>query len=173
MFGGTLGDGLGGDWLALIAFLVMMTFAFIWLSVAFGLASKSVEPASSVGMPLVLLPFLGSGFVPTDSMPTALRWFAEYQPFTPLIDTVRGSWREPRAEPVLLSPLRGRPASPSAATCGHGRCSTAPHGERANLRGSGARFAGAGLAPGRLRSDSVRTATADTVVKREHRRKKP
>ena len=90
VFGGTLGDGLGGDWLALIAFLVMMTFAFIWLSVAFGLASKSVESASSVGMPLVLLPFLGSGFVPTDSMPTALRWFAEYQPFTPLIATVRG-----------------------------------------------------------------------------------
>src|SRR5918992_4427461 len=60
VFGGTLGDGLGGDWLALIAFLVMMTFAFIWLSVAFGLASKSVESASSVGMPLVLLPFLGS-----------------------------------------------------------------------------------------------------------------
>jgi ABC-2 type transport system permease protein len=41
-------------------------------------------------MPLVLLPFLGSGFVPTDSMPTALRWFAEYQPFTPLIETIRG-----------------------------------------------------------------------------------
>jgi len=38
---------------------------------------------------LVLLPFLGSGFVPTDSMPTALRWFAEYQPFTPLIETIR------------------------------------------------------------------------------------
>jgi ABC-2 type transport system permease protein len=41
-------------------------------------------------MPLVLLPFLGSGFVPTDSMPAGLRWFAEYQPFTPLIETLRG-----------------------------------------------------------------------------------
>ena len=41
-------------------------------------------------MPLILLPFLGSGFVPTDSMPTALRWFAEYQPFTPFIETLRG-----------------------------------------------------------------------------------
>ena len=41
-------------------------------------------------MPLVLLPFLGSGFVPTDSMPTGLRWFAEYQPFTPIIETLRG-----------------------------------------------------------------------------------
>jgi ABC-2 type transport system permease protein len=69
---------------------MMMAFAFIWLSVALGLASKTVESSSNVGMPLVLLPFLGSGFVPTDSMPTALRWFAEYQPFTPWIETVRG-----------------------------------------------------------------------------------
>ena len=41
-------------------------------------------------MPLILLPFLGSGFVPTDSMPTAVRWFAEYQPFTPIMETLRG-----------------------------------------------------------------------------------
>jgi ABC-2 type transport system permease protein len=78
------------DWLALTAVLVMMAFAFIWLAVALGLASKTVEASSNVGMPLLLLPFLGSGFVPTDSMPTALRWFAEYQPFTPLIETIRG-----------------------------------------------------------------------------------
>jgi ABC-2 type transport system permease protein len=78
------------DWLALTGVLVMMSFAFIWLSVALGLASKTVESSSNVGMPLVLLPFLGSGFVPTDSMPTVLRWFAEYQPFTPLIETIRG-----------------------------------------------------------------------------------
>ena len=41
-------------------------------------------------MPLMLLPFLGSGFVPTESMPAGLRWFAEYQPFTPIIETLRG-----------------------------------------------------------------------------------
>jgi len=41
-------------------------------------------------MPLLLLPFLGSGFVPTDSMPTGMRWFAEYQPFTPIMETLRG-----------------------------------------------------------------------------------
>jgi ABC-2 type transport system permease protein len=78
------------DWLALAGVLAMMAFAFIWLSVALGLASKTVESASNVGMPLILLPFLGSGFVPTDSMPAGLRWFAEYQPFTPLIETIRG-----------------------------------------------------------------------------------
>jgi len=79
-----------GDWLVFIGVLLLMAFAFIWLSVALGLASKTVESASNVGMPLLLLPFLGSGFVPTDSMPTVLRWFAEYQPFTPLIETLRG-----------------------------------------------------------------------------------
>ncbi len=79
-----------GDWLALVGVLILMSFAFVWLAVALGLASGTVEGASNIGMPLVLLPFLGSGFVPTDSMPTVLRWFAEYQPFTPFIETIRG-----------------------------------------------------------------------------------
>ena len=76
-------------WLALVGVLVLMAVAFIWLAVALGLASRTVESSSNVGLPLVLLPFLSSGFVPTDSMPAVLRWFAEYQPFTPLIETIR------------------------------------------------------------------------------------
>jgi ABC-2 type transport system permease protein len=79
-----------GAWLATAGFLVVLSFALVWLSVALGQVSRSVETASNVGMPLVLLPFLGSGFVPTDSMPAGLRWFAEYQPFTPIIETLRG-----------------------------------------------------------------------------------
>jgi ABC-2 type transport system permease protein len=79
-----------GAWLATAGFLTVVTFALVWLSVALGQVSKTVEAASNVGMPLVLLPFLGSGFVPTDSMPAGLRWFAEYQPFTPIIETLRG-----------------------------------------------------------------------------------
>ncbi len=90
-----------GDWLALAGVLVAMAFAFIWLSVALGLASGSVEAASNVGLPLVLLPFLGSGFVPTDSMPTVLRWFAEHQPFTPLIETIRGLLAGTPTNPVV------------------------------------------------------------------------
>jgi ABC-2 type transport system permease protein len=78
------------EWLAAAAVLAMITFALTWLCVAFGLVAKTVEAASNLPQPLVFLPFLGSGFVPTDSMPTGLRWFAEYQPFTPVIDTVRG-----------------------------------------------------------------------------------
>jgi ABC-2 type transport system permease protein len=78
------------EWLAAIGLLMLASFALSWLSVAMGLAAKSVEGASNLPMPLILLPFLGSGFVPTESMPTGLRWFAEYQPFTPIIDTLRG-----------------------------------------------------------------------------------
>jgi ABC-2 type transport system permease protein len=78
------------DWLAAAAILVLFTFALTWLSVALGLAAKTVESASNAPTPLIILAFLGSGFVLTSSMPTAIRWFAEYQPFTPVIDTVRG-----------------------------------------------------------------------------------
>jgi ABC-2 type transport system permease protein len=78
------------EWLAAIGLLALVSFALSWLSVAMGLAAKSVEGASNLPMPLILLPFLGSGFVPTESMPAGLRWFAEYQPFTPIIDTLRG-----------------------------------------------------------------------------------
>jgi ABC-2 type transport system permease protein len=81
------------EWLAAAGILVGMSFAITWLSVAFGLVSKTVEGASNILAPLVLLPFLGSGFVPTESMPTAVRWFAEYQPFTAVMETVRGLLR--------------------------------------------------------------------------------
>jgi ABC-2 type transport system permease protein len=83
-------NGTPVEWLAAAAVLAMITFALTWLCVAFGLVAKTVEAASNLPQPLVFLPFLGSGFVPTDSMPTGLRWFAEYQPFTPVIETVRG-----------------------------------------------------------------------------------
>jgi ABC-2 type transport system permease protein len=78
------------DWLAAAGVLVAVAVAITWLSVAFGLVSKTVEGASNLPMPLILLPFLGSGFVPTESMPGAVRWFADYQPFTPIMETVRG-----------------------------------------------------------------------------------
>jgi ABC-2 type transport system permease protein len=78
------------EWIAAIGLLTMVTYAVIWLAVALGLVSESVESASNLPMPLILLPFLGSGFVPTDTMPAAMRWFAEYQPFTPIMETLRG-----------------------------------------------------------------------------------
>lgn len=77
-------------WIAAIGLLAMVAFSVTWLSVALGLVTKSVETASNLPMPLMLLPFLGSGFVPTESLPVGLRWFAEHQPFTPIIETLRG-----------------------------------------------------------------------------------
>jgi ABC-2 type transport system permease protein len=77
-------------WLAAATVLLLFAFALIWLSAALGLAAKSVETASNTPMFLTLLPFLSSGFVPTDSMPAGLRQVAEYQPFTPVTQTVRG-----------------------------------------------------------------------------------
>jgi len=78
------------EWLAAVGVLALFAFALIWLSAALGLAAKSVETASNTPMFLTLLPFLSSGFVPTGSMPAGLRQFAEYEPFTPVTQTVRG-----------------------------------------------------------------------------------
>ncbi|MEV6306929.1 ABC transporter permease [Actinoplanes sp. NPDC051861] len=78
------------QWLAAAGFMAVVTFALVWLSVALGQVSKTVEAASNIPMPLMFLPFLSSGFVPTESMPAGMRWFAEHQPFTPIIETLRG-----------------------------------------------------------------------------------
>jgi ABC-2 type transport system permease protein len=78
------------EWLAAAGMLALFAFALIWLSAALGMAAKSVETASNTPMFLTLLPFLSSGFVPTASMPAGLRQFAEYEPFTPVTQTVRG-----------------------------------------------------------------------------------
>jgi ABC-2 type transport system permease protein len=77
------------DWFAAIGILVLFAFALIWLAVALGLAAESVETASNTPMILLLLLFLSSGFVSTATMPVGLRQFAEYQPFTPVADSVR------------------------------------------------------------------------------------
>ncbi|MEO3925199.1 ABC transporter permease [Micromonosporaceae bacterium B7E4] len=78
------------EWLAAAGILAATTFALVWLAVAMGLVTKTVEAASNLPMPLMVLPFFGSGFVPTDSLPVGLRWFAEYQPLTPIMETLRG-----------------------------------------------------------------------------------
>ncbi|MDR3202309.1 MAG: ABC transporter permease [Bifidobacteriaceae bacterium] len=76
-------------WLGALGAAALIALAVIWMAVAMGLAARSVESASNTPMFLMILPFLGSGFAPTDSMPSALRWFADAQPFTPFIETVR------------------------------------------------------------------------------------
>jgi ABC-2 type transport system permease protein len=78
------------EWIAAAGLLALAALAVSWLSIALGMVPKDVETASNLPMFLILLPFLSSGFVPTDSMPDGLSWFAENQPFTPVIETVRG-----------------------------------------------------------------------------------
>lgn len=77
-------------WLAAVGVLLLFALALVCLSAALGLAAKSVETASNTPMFLTLLPLLSSGFVPTATMPDGLRQFAEYQPYTPVTQTVRG-----------------------------------------------------------------------------------
>jgi ABC-2 type transport system permease protein len=82
-------DATLAEWLGAAALLVLLAFALTWLTVGMGLAADSVETASNTPMFLVILPFVSSGFVPTDTMPWGVRQFAEHQPFTPIINTLR------------------------------------------------------------------------------------
>jgi ABC-2 type transport system permease protein len=78
------------DWLGVVGVLVLLATAAGWLTVALGLAAKSPETAGMAAVPLVLLPFFSSAIVPAEKMGTGVRQFAEYQPFTPIIETLRG-----------------------------------------------------------------------------------
>jgi ABC-2 type transport system permease protein len=78
------------EWLAAIGLIIVVSFATSWLTVALGLAAKTPESAGMATVPLILLPFLSSAIVPVDKMGPGVRQFAEYQPFTPIIETLRG-----------------------------------------------------------------------------------
>jgi ABC-2 type transport system permease protein len=78
------------EWLAAIGLIVVVCVATSWLTVALGLAAKTPESAGMAIVPLILLPFLSSAIVPVDKMGPGVRQFAEYQPFTPIIETLRG-----------------------------------------------------------------------------------
>lgn len=78
------------EWLGAIGLIVLVSFATSWLTVALGLAAKTPESAGMATVPLILLPFLSSAIVPVAKMGAGVRQFAEYQPFTPIIETLRG-----------------------------------------------------------------------------------
>ncbi|PRX50023.1 ABC-2 type transport system permease protein [Prauserella shujinwangii] len=78
------------DWLGVLGVVVLLGFALGWLTVALGLAAKSPETAGIASVPLVMLPFFSSAIVPAEAMGPGIREFAEYQPFTPIIETLRG-----------------------------------------------------------------------------------
>jgi len=76
-------------WLAVLGILVLFTLALTWLAVIPGLTAKSVDGVSGFSYPLIFLPFISSAFVPTSGMPAPVEWFAEHQPVTPIVNTIR------------------------------------------------------------------------------------
>ncbi|MET8637467.1 ABC transporter permease [Streptomyces sp. NPDC004096] len=78
------------EWLAAFGLLVLFATALTWIAVGMGLVSPNAEAAGNNAMPLILLPLLSSAFVPIDAMPGWFQPIAEYQPFTPAIETLRG-----------------------------------------------------------------------------------
>ncbi|MFJ9088067.1 ABC transporter permease [Streptomyces sp. NPDC102384] len=83
-------DASALEWLAAFGLTVLVAVALSWVAVGMGLASPNAEAASNNAMPLIILPFISSAFVPIDAMPGWFRPVAEYQPFTPFIETLRG-----------------------------------------------------------------------------------
>ena len=80
------------DWVAAAAMIVVLILALSWLAAGVGLLARTPEAASSASMVLMFLPYLSTAFVPAHTMPPALRTFAHHQPFTPIIETMRGLW---------------------------------------------------------------------------------
>ena len=76
-------------WLAVAGILLLLTLALTWIAVIPGLTAKSVDGASAFSYPLIFLPFISSAFVPTDTMPRPVRAFAEHQPVTSIVNTIR------------------------------------------------------------------------------------
>jgi len=86
------------QWLAVAGILTLFTLALTWLAVIAGLSAKTMDGAGAFAYPLIFLPFISSAFVPTETMPGPVRFFAEYQPVTSIVDALRDL-------------LAGRPAS--------------------------------------------------------------
>jgi ABC-2 type transport system permease protein len=76
-------------WLAVAGIVVLFTLTLTWIAVLAGLSATTVDGASGFSYPLIFLPFISSAFVPTESMPAAVAWFAEHQPVTAVVDSVR------------------------------------------------------------------------------------
>ncbi|WP_406225227.1 ABC transporter permease [Streptomyces anulatus] len=83
-------DATALEWLAAFGLLALFALAFTWIAVGMGLASPNAEAAGNMAMPLILLPLISSAFIPVETMPGWFRPIAEYQPFTPAIETLRG-----------------------------------------------------------------------------------
>ena len=111
------------SWLAVLGILVLFTLALTWLAVIPGLTAKTVDGVSGFSYPLIFLPFISSAFVPTAGMPAPVEWFAEHQPVTPIVNTIRNLFDE---QPV------GTDGWIAVAWC-VGRCRRGPRARDAHL----------------------------------------
>ncbi|RMI13320.1 ABC transporter permease [Cellulomonas triticagri] len=76
-------------WLSILGVVLLFTLTLTWIAVLAGLSAQTVDGASGFSYPLIFLPFISSAFVPTSSMPGPVAWFAEHQPVTAVVDTIR------------------------------------------------------------------------------------
>jgi len=91
-------------WLGVIGILMLFTLALTWLAVIPGLTAKSVDGVSGFSYPLIFLPFISSAFVPTNGMPGPVHWFAEHQPVTAIVNTIRNLYAEqPVGDDLLIA----------------------------------------------------------------------
>ena len=124
-------------WLAVAGILVLFTLALTWIAVIPGLTANSVDGASAFSYPLIFLPFISSAFVPTETMPGPVRGFAEHQPVTSIVDTIRDLFAEQPVGGDIWVALAGAsassssptasPAAPTAARSPEGRWAHAHH----------------------------------------------
>lgn len=89
------------DWFAILAILALFTLALTWVAVIPGLLAETPDGAGAFAYPLIFLPFLSSAFVPTDTMPGPLRAFAEYQPVTSIVNTIRALFEHEAVGPEI------------------------------------------------------------------------
>ncbi|MFC7580759.1 ABC transporter permease [Schaalia naturae] len=81
-------------WLAVVGILLLFTLALTWIAIIAGLAAKTSDGATAFSYPILFLPFISSAFVPTDTMPGPVRWFAEHQPVTSIVNTIRNLFEQ-------------------------------------------------------------------------------
>ena len=92
------------DWLAVTGILLLFTLALTWIAVLAGLTAKTAEGGGAFSYPLIFLPFLSSAFVPTATMPGPVRWFADHQPVTSIVNTIRALFtRQPAGTDIWIA----------------------------------------------------------------------
>jgi ABC-2 type transport system permease protein len=106
-------SGSALDWVGAVGMMLLFIIAISWLAAAVGLLARSAEAATAFTMVLMFIPYVSTAFVPADTMPAALADFARYQPFTPIIETMRGLWMGSTSTGVPV----GREAAIAVAYC--------------------------------------------------------